>query len=135
MVSKKGHLDSRSSIRYVLLVTSMISLVYSFCQGSLEVFVHDENFHVTSTSNDKMLFGHGGVWFFCISSFIFTIVSVWKVVEKLFPTIFYEQCILLFCSFTRRLSFYHGRVCETGWLCQVSKTFLVVAIIIRDLMN
>lgn len=73
---QKGHLDSRSSIRYVLIVTSTISLAYSLCQGSLEILAHDDNFHVNSTNHDNtILFGHGGVWFFCITSFIFAAVS------------------------------------------------------------
>lgn len=67
-----GHLDSRSSIRYVLSVTSFFSLAYSISQGTLEVMVHDEMFHVHSQG--IVLFGHGGVTFWFISSVIFTLL-------------------------------------------------------------
>ncbi|RWS29082.1 transmembrane protein adipocyte-associated 1-like isoform X2 [Leptotrombidium deliense] len=59
-----GHLDSKRSIRRVLIVTSLISLSYSICQGALELIAPDEKFYI----QDKQfhLFGHGGmVFWFC----------------------------------------------------------------------
>lgn len=69
-----GHLDSATSIRRVLLVTSFVSFAYSVCQGSLEVLAHDEIFHVSSRG--LLLFGHGGVLFWFVSSIIFTMLYV-----------------------------------------------------------
>ncbi|XKL66898.1 hypothetical protein PGB90_010318 [Kerria lacca] len=67
-----GHLDSRTSIRHVLLITSFISLTYSICQSLLETLKHDENFRVSS--NGILLFGYGGVEFWFISSIIFILL-------------------------------------------------------------
>nr|CAD7445027.1 unnamed protein product [Timema bartmani] len=67
-----GHLDSRSSIRHVLLATSFISLAFSISQGYLEMFAPDVSFHIDSRNYD--LFGHGGMLFWFISSIVFTVV-------------------------------------------------------------
>jgi hypothetical protein len=67
-----GHLDSRSSIRYVLLATSLISLAFTITQGVLEIVSPDEIFHVYSKDYD--LFGHGGMLFWFVSSVMFTLV-------------------------------------------------------------
>ncbi|XP_075217160.1 transmembrane protein adipocyte-associated 1 homolog isoform X2 [Lycorma delicatula] len=67
-----GHLDSRSSIRYVLLATSLISLAFSISQGVLEVFAPDEHFRIDS--KDYILFGHGGMLFWFISSIVFALI-------------------------------------------------------------
>nr|CAD7423669.1 unnamed protein product [Timema monikensis] len=67
-----GHLDSRSSIRHVLLATSFISLSFSISQGYLEMFAPDVSFHIDSRNYD--LFGHGGMLFWFISSIVFTVV-------------------------------------------------------------
>lgn len=69
-----GHLDSKTSIRHVLLATSCISLVFSISQGALEFVSPDESFHVIG--KDYELFGHGGMVFWFISSIVFTAVSV-----------------------------------------------------------
>jgi hypothetical protein len=67
-----GHLDSQSSIRYVLLATSLISLAFTITQGVLEIVSPDEIFHVNS--KDYYLFGHGGMLFWFVSSVVFTMV-------------------------------------------------------------
>lgn len=67
-----GHLDSRSSIRHVLLVTSFISLGFSISQAVLEMMSPDEHFHVDS--KDYNLFGHGGMLFWFASSIVFTFI-------------------------------------------------------------
>jgi len=67
-----GHLDSQSSIRYVLLATSFISLAFTITQGVLEMVSPDEIFHVNSKDYD--LFGHGGMLFWFVSSVVFTVV-------------------------------------------------------------
>ncbi|XP_063239178.1 transmembrane protein adipocyte-associated 1 homolog [Bacillus rossius redtenbacheri] len=67
-----GHLDSRSSIRHVLLATSLISLAFSITQGYLEVFSPDTSFHIDSKGYD--LFGHGGMLFWFVSSVAFALV-------------------------------------------------------------
>lgn len=65
-------MESRSSIRYVLITTLFISLAYSACQGVLEMFFPDSIFRIYS--KNLSLFGHGGVLFWLISSVIFTMV-------------------------------------------------------------
>ncbi|GBP13895.1 Transmembrane protein adipocyte-associated 1 homolog [Eumeta japonica] len=67
-----GHLDSRSSIRYVLLVTSLISLAYTIPQGTLEIMMPDDIFHIDTRDYD--LFGHGGMTFLFSSSLVFAII-------------------------------------------------------------
>lgn len=69
-----GHLDNKTSIRRVLVVTSMIAMPYSVVQGALEVITPDHDFYVPS--KDYELFGHGGSLFWLISSIIFTLVSL-----------------------------------------------------------
>jgi hypothetical protein len=81
-----GHLDSRTSIRRVLLVTSFVSLAFSFCQGALELLVPDEHFYIDDKNYD--LFGHGGMIFWCISSLIFGLV---RILFFNFPGIFVSQ--------------------------------------------
>ena len=41
-----GHLDSKTSIRRVLIATSCLSLAFSISQGALEFVSPDESFHV-----------------------------------------------------------------------------------------
>ncbi|CAL1280768.1 unnamed protein product [Larinioides sclopetarius] len=67
-----GHLDSQTSIRRILLVTSCVSLLYSGLQGALEITVPDETFF--SLYKQKGLFGHGGMLFWFISSIVFSLV-------------------------------------------------------------
>ncbi|XP_035230791.1 transmembrane protein adipocyte-associated 1 homolog isoform X2 [Stegodyphus dumicola] len=67
-----GHLDSQTSIRRVLVVTSCVSLIYSGLQGALEIKVPDKNFFVLHKK--KGLFGHGGMLFWFISSILFSLV-------------------------------------------------------------
>lgn len=67
-----GHLDSSTSIRRVLLVTSFISLAYSSTQGALEIIVPDENFHIAHKHYD--IFAHGGMLFWLVSSIVFAAV-------------------------------------------------------------
>ena len=67
------NLESKTSIRRVLLATSCISLAFSVSQGALEFVSPDESFHVHTKDYD--LFGHGGMMFWFISSIIFASVS------------------------------------------------------------
>ncbi|XP_054278538.1 transmembrane protein adipocyte-associated 1 homolog [Macrosteles quadrilineatus] len=69
-----GHLDSRSSIRYVLLATSLLSLAFSISQGALEVFAPDESFRIHS--KDFNIFGHGGMLFWFSSSVVFSLIYI-----------------------------------------------------------
>ncbi|RWS11382.1 transmembrane protein adipocyte-associated 1-like isoform X2 [Dinothrombium tinctorium] len=59
-----GHLDSRKSIRRVMMVTCSVSLTYSICQGTLELIAPDEKFYIAEKGFH--LFSHGGMvfWFF-----------------------------------------------------------------------
>ncbi|XP_020287495.1 uncharacterized protein LOC109856538 isoform X1 [Pseudomyrmex gracilis] len=67
-----GHLDSRSSIRRVLLATSLIALAYTITQGTLELVLPDDTFHIPS--RDFYVFGHGGMMFWFCSSLVFTTI-------------------------------------------------------------
>lgn len=65
-------MDSRSSIRYVLLATSTISLAFTVTQGTLEIMMPNDMFHVDTQDYD--LFGHGGMLFWFTSSLVFAII-------------------------------------------------------------
>lgn len=67
-----GHMDSRSSIRYVLLATSLISLAFTITQGTLEIVMPDDIFHIDTRDYD--LFGHGGMMFWFTSSLVFALI-------------------------------------------------------------
>lgn len=67
-----GHLDSKTSIRRVLMATSFISLGFSITQGVIEFVSPDETFYIYS--ENFSLFGHGGMMFWFISSLIFALV-------------------------------------------------------------
>lgn len=69
-----GHLDSRSSIRRVLLATSLIALAFTITQGTLELVLPDDTFHIPS--RDFYVFGHGGMMFWFCSSLVFTMVNL-----------------------------------------------------------
>ncbi|GAB1601299.1 transmembrane protein adipocyte-associated 1 homolog [Argonauta hians] len=102
-----GHLDSRTSIQRVLLVTSAIALCYSTTQGALEFYPPKDTIfkHNNITQRDYDLFGHGGMEFWFTSSmFFFLVYTVITVLPhtniryKLFlPTkrSFYYYCALL----------------------------------------
>lgn len=74
-----GHLESKTSIRRVLLATSCISLAFSVSQGALEFVSPDESFHVHTKDYD--LFGHGGMMFWFVSSIVFA--SVYAIITLL----------------------------------------------------
>ncbi|XP_050694010.1 transmembrane protein adipocyte-associated 1-like [Eriocheir sinensis] len=76
-----GHLDNRTSIRRVLVVTSMIALPYAAVQGALEVLAPDPDFYVSSRNYD--LFGHGGSLFWLASSVVFTLIYSFILVLRL----------------------------------------------------
>ncbi|XP_054924374.1 transmembrane protein adipocyte-associated 1 homolog isoform X1 [Dermacentor andersoni] len=69
-----GHLDSRTSIQRVLLVTSFVALLYSGTQGVLELVLPDRKFYVPDKNFE--LFGHGGMLFWFISSVLFAVVYI-----------------------------------------------------------
>lgn len=69
-----GHLDSRTSIQRVLMVTSFVAELYSGTQGVLELVLPDRKFYVPDKNFE--LFGHGGMLFWFISSVIFAVVYI-----------------------------------------------------------
>ncbi|XP_031785095.1 transmembrane protein adipocyte-associated 1 homolog [Nasonia vitripennis] len=73
-----GHLDSRSSIRRVLLATSFIALLFTITQGTLELVLPDDTFHIPS--RDFYVFGHGGMMFWFCSSIVFTMIYLFILV-------------------------------------------------------
>lgn len=72
-----GHLDSRTSIRRVLLCTSTFALIYSAIQGTLELKDQHLRFsvaHADNTTDNYDIFAHGGMIFLCSSSSFFCLV-------------------------------------------------------------
>ncbi|KAL4227001.1 Transmembrane protein adipocyte-associated 1 [Mactra antiquata] len=71
-----GHLDSKTSIRRVLLVTTISAFLYSCVQGTLEFMYPDPKFRVEEGAVHKNydIFAHGGMIFWMTSSAFFTIV-------------------------------------------------------------
>ncbi|KAK7102635.1 transmembrane protein adipocyte-associated 1 homolog [Littorina saxatilis] len=72
-----GHLDSRTSIRRVLICTSFFALVYSTVQGTLEMNYQHSSYSVSNPDNTTEnfdLFAHGGMIFLCTSSSFFCLV-------------------------------------------------------------
>ncbi|PVD24276.1 hypothetical protein C0Q70_14747 [Pomacea canaliculata] len=69
-----GHLDSRTSIRRVLICTSLFALAYSFIQGTLELknpHLIVSVRHTDNTTENYDIFAHGGMIFLCSSSALF----------------------------------------------------------------
>lgn len=69
-----GHLDSRTSIRRVLMVTGLLSFGYSLIQGTLEIIAPDQRFYVPLNSGSTQLYGHGGMKFWAVTCIIFSLV-------------------------------------------------------------
>jgi len=66
-----GHLDSKASIKRVVLVASTASFVFSAIQMGLEFGQPDTAFKI---NKDQQLFGHGGRVFWSLSSGLFALV-------------------------------------------------------------
>lgn len=113
-----GHLDSRTSIHRVLIVTFTIALFYSSIQGTLELVYEHPDFQGQSgrtSANDTTyvsydLFAHGGMIFLLTTSLIFAIVYTaiiilpfTKLKERfLFPT---KRTFYYYCAFLATLNF------------------------------
>ena len=72
-----GHLDSHTSIRRVLLVTTLTSLTYSIVQGTLEIIAPDEKFYFRDehlTPSEFKLYSHGGMSFWAVTCILFFVV-------------------------------------------------------------
>ncbi|XP_063830627.1 transmembrane protein adipocyte-associated 1 homolog isoform X1 [Ostrinia nubilalis] len=96
-----GHLDSQSSIRYVLLATSLISLAFTITQGTLEIVMPDDMFHIDN--RDYNLFGHGGMLFWFTSSLVFALIYF---LILLLPWIPLRDYLALPMFIPAKLSFY-----------------------------
>ncbi|XP_041458616.1 transmembrane protein adipocyte-associated 1 homolog [Lytechinus variegatus] len=68
-----SHLDSRSSITLILLITCVISFCYSVVQGCLEVIYPDEHYE---DPKEHDIFTHGGMIFWCVTSSIFCLAYI-----------------------------------------------------------
>uniref|UniRef100_A0AC11DS48 Transmembrane protein adipocyte associated 1 n=1 Tax=Ovis aries TaxID=9940 RepID=A0AC11DS48_SHEEP len=74
-----GHLESKSSIRRVLAITTVLSLAYSVTQGTLEILYPDAHL----SAEDFNIYGHGGRQFWVVSScFFFLVYSLVVVLPK-----------------------------------------------------
>ncbi|KAL4655643.1 hypothetical protein GN956_G5343 [Arapaima gigas] len=62
-----GHLESKSSVKRVLAITTVLSLGYSVTQGTLEILYPDEHL----SAEDFNIYGHGGRHFWLVSSCFF----------------------------------------------------------------
>uniref|UniRef100_A0A7N4Q085 Integral membrane protein GPR175 n=1 Tax=Sarcophilus harrisii TaxID=9305 RepID=A0A7N4Q085_SARHA len=65
-----GHLESKSSIKRVLAITTVLSLAYSATQGTLEILYPDSHL----SADDFNIYGHGGRHFWLASSCFFFLV-------------------------------------------------------------
>nr|KAF6424106.1 transmembrane protein adipocyte associated 1 [Rousettus aegyptiacus] len=65
-----GHLESKSSIKRVLAITTVLSLAYSVTQGTLEILYPDSHL----SAEDFNIYGHGGRHFWLVSSCFFFLV-------------------------------------------------------------
>ncbi|NXV75171.1 TPRA1 protein, partial [Atlantisia rogersi] len=66
-----GHLESKSSVKRVLGITTVLSLAYSVTQGTLEILYPDAHL----SAEDFNIYGHGGRHFWLASSCFFFLVS------------------------------------------------------------
>ncbi|GCC35566.1 transmembrane protein adipocyte-associated 1 homolog [Chiloscyllium punctatum] len=74
-----GHLESKSSIKRVLTITTVLALAYSITQGTLEILYPDEHL----SPEDFNVYGHGGRHFWLASScFFFLVYSMIVVLPK-----------------------------------------------------
>ncbi|XP_019574163.2 transmembrane protein adipocyte-associated 1 isoform X2 [Rhinolophus sinicus] len=74
-----GHLESKSSIKRVLAITTVLSLAYSVTQGTLEIMYPDTHL----SAEDFNIYGHGGRQFWLVSScFFFLVYSLVVVLPK-----------------------------------------------------
>uniref|UniRef100_A0A8D0AY13 Integral membrane protein GPR175 n=1 Tax=Salvator merianae TaxID=96440 RepID=A0A8D0AY13_SALMN len=65
-----GHLESKSSVKRVLAITTVLSLAYSVTQGTLEIRYPDARL----SAEDFNIYGHGGRHFWLASSSFFFLV-------------------------------------------------------------
>lgn len=65
-----GHLESKSSVKRVLAITTVLSLAYSVTQGTLEILYPDARL----SAEDFNIYGHGGRHFWLASSCFFFVV-------------------------------------------------------------
>ncbi|XP_076972435.1 transmembrane protein adipocyte-associated 1 isoform X3 [Tamandua tetradactyla] len=74
-----GHLESKSSIKWVLAITTVLSLAYSVTQGTLEILYPDAHL----SAEDFNIYEHGGRKFWLVSScFFFLVYSLVVVLPK-----------------------------------------------------
>ncbi|XP_039250797.2 transmembrane protein adipocyte-associated 1 homolog [Styela clava] len=134
-----GHLDSKSSIRRVLLITTFLALIYSTAQGVLEMMYPDPHYIVQEES--WTVYGHGGALFSFITSVIFflvyTLVDLLPLCDcvKNFLTIPTKKTFYVYVSFMALLYFcfalgsgllYNG---HSAGLCILDATSLIYFIL------
>ncbi|KAL0977816.1 hypothetical protein UPYG_G00161620 [Umbra pygmaea] len=74
-----GHLESNSSIKRVLAITTVLALGYSITQGTLEILYPDQHL----SAEDFNIYGHGGRHFWLASScFFFLVYSLIVILPK-----------------------------------------------------
>nr|XP_009511178.1 PREDICTED: transmembrane protein adipocyte-associated 1 [Phalacrocorax carbo] len=71
-----GHLESKSSVKRVLAITTVLSLAYSVTQGTLEILYPDAHL----SAEDFNIYGHGGRHFWLASSCFFFLVYSFVVI-------------------------------------------------------
>lgn len=74
-----GHLESKSSVKRILAITTVLSLAYSVTQGTLEILYPDAHL----SAEDFNIYGHGGRHFWLASScFFFLVYSLVVILPK-----------------------------------------------------
>uniref|UniRef100_A0A3Q3DCZ2 Integral membrane protein GPR175 n=1 Tax=Hippocampus comes TaxID=109280 RepID=A0A3Q3DCZ2_HIPCM len=74
-----GHLESKSSIKRVLAITTVLALAFSITQGTLEIYYPDSHL----SAEDFNIYGHGGRHFWLASScFFFLVYSLIVILPK-----------------------------------------------------
>nr|XP_005898865.1 PREDICTED: transmembrane protein adipocyte-associated 1 [Bos mutus] len=87
-----GHLESKSSIKRVLAITTVLSLAYSVTQGTLEILYPDAHL----SAEDFNIYGHGGRQFWLVSSCFFFLVKARRSPGWTLPTHLTSEPKILF---------------------------------------
>lgn len=108
-----GHLDSRTSIRRVLMVTGLLSFGYSLIQGTLEIIAPDERFYAPLNAGNTKLYGHGGMKFWAVTCIIFSLVYGTVVVLPLTPVrrripLPTKKSFYIYCGILSFMNFFQG---------------------------
>lgn len=115
-----GHLDSQSSIRRVLLVTTLLALAYSITQGVLEITTPHDMYEVKD--NSWSVYGHGGPLFSFITSVVFCCIYIFVDVLP-----FWERMKQYFTVPTKRMFYVYVTVMAFLYFFFATGSGLIIA--------